>query len=67
MLYEGNTQKPEMKSLLDLMLFSIAHAEHLHGHSDKLKQFWNHARSRVSSNAYTFVSRMALNEEQGEY
>ena len=30
-LYERATQKPEMESLLDLMLFSIAHSEHLHG------------------------------------
>ncbi|MEE2974493.1 MAG: ATP-binding protein [Candidatus Thermoplasmatota archaeon] len=66
MLYERATQKPEMESLLDLMLFSIAHAEHLHGHSDELLSFWDHARSRVSSNAYTFVSRMAVNNDSGE-
>jgi hypothetical protein len=63
MLYERATQSPEMESLLDLMLFSIAHSEHLHGHSDKMLEFWNHARRKVSGNAYTFVSRMSMNEE----
>ena len=52
-----------MESLLDLMIFSIAHSEHLHGHSDKMIQFWKHARNRVSRNAYTFVSRMRLTED----
>jgi hypothetical protein len=64
MLYERATQSPEMESLLDLMLFSIAHSEHLHGHSDKMMEFWNHARRKVSNNAYTFVSRMNMNEEE---
>ena len=63
LLYERATQKPEMESLLDLMLFSIAHSEHLHGHSDKMKEFWSHARNRVSRNAYTFVSKMPSNLE----
>ena len=62
MLYERATQSPEMESLLDLMLFSIAHSEHLHGHSEQMMEFWRHARSRVSSNAYTFVSRMSLSD-----
>ena len=63
-LYERATQKPEMESLLDLMLFAIAHSEHLHGHSDKMLEFWNHARNRVSRNAYTFVSRMSLSDSE---
>ena len=62
MLYERATQSPEMESLLDLMLFSIAHSEHLHGHSDVMQKFWDHARSKVSNNAYTFVGRMARND-----
>jgi len=61
-LYERATQKPEMESLLDLILFAIAHSEHLQGHSDKMLEFWNHARNRVSRNAYTFVSRMSMND-----
>ena len=39
------------------------YTEHLHGHSDKMIQFWKHARNRVSRNAYTFVSRMRLTED----
>ena len=55
--------KPEEESLLDLMIFAMAWAEHIKRNEPSIKQFWEEARPVVSQNAHLFCSYMRLEDE----
>jgi len=63
MVYERALMNAEMESLIDLMIFAMAWAEHLKKDEPSIKQFWEEARPRVSQIAHTFCNSMRLEEE----
>ena len=62
MVYERALMNAEMESLIDLMIFAMAWAEHLKKDEPSIKQFWEEARPRVSQIAHTFCNSMRLDE-----
>jgi hypothetical protein len=60
MVYERALMNAEMESLIDLMIFAMAWAEHLKKDEPSIKQFWEEARPRVSQIAHTFCNSMRL-------
>ena len=63
LVYEKALMKPEEESLLDLMIFAMAWAEHMKRNEPSIKQFWEEARPVVSQNAHLFCSYMRLEDE----
>ena len=57
-VYERATQNPEQESLLDLLIFSMAWAEHISADNPEKKRFWMDARRDVSVIAYKFCELM---------
>jgi hypothetical protein len=62
-VYERSLMNPETESLLDLMIFSMAWAEHLKRDEKRVKEFWNHARPLVSQQAHTLCNSITLEDE----
>ena len=63
-VYERAMMNGEMESLLDLMIFAMAYAEHMVHDQPTMKQFWLKARSDVSATAHKLVDQMRLEESQ---
>jgi hypothetical protein len=62
-IYEAATQHAEMQSLLDLMIFSLAHSEANEYNSAKMKEFWAEARVLISRFAGIFVPTIRYGRE----
>ena len=62
-VYERALMSAEMESLLDLMIFAMAWAEHLKRDEPTIKEFWEGARPVVSQMAHTFCNSMRLEDE----
>jgi len=62
-VYEKALMKPEEESLLDLMIFAMAWAEHMKKDEPEIKKFWEESRPVVSNNAHLFCSKMKLEDE----
>jgi len=66
-VYRRAQQNPEMEALLDLMIFSMGHSEHVVS-DDLTRNLWVNARREVSNMAKIFVDSMSIKplpEEQG--
>jgi hypothetical protein len=63
-VYEKALMKPEEESLLDLMIFAMAWAEHMKKDEPEIKKFWEEARPVVSNNAHLFCSKMKLEDDE---
>ena len=61
-VYERALMNAEMESLLDLMIFAMAWAEHLKRDEPTIKEFWESARPVVSQMAHTFCESMRLED-----
>ena len=61
-VYEKSLMKPEQESLLDLLIFAMAWAEHMKRNEPSIKAFWEEARPAVSQNAHLFCSYMKLDD-----
>ena len=61
-VYEKSLMKPEEESLLDLLIFAMAWAEHMKRNEPSIKAFWEEARPAVSQNAHLFCSYMKLDD-----
>ena len=70
-LGEGVRQS-ETRSLLHLMLYSVAYAEMLMRGDDEIEAFWDRVRGRVSNFTYKFVSAIqagdfdSVREDRGD-
>ena len=62
-VYEKALMKPETETLLDLMIFSMAWAEHTKRDEPTIKRFWNHARPLVSQQAHTLCNSINLEDD----
>ena len=63
-VYERAMMNGEMESLLDLMIFAMAYAEHMVHDQPSMKAFWVKARSDVSATAHKLVDQMRLEDSQ---
>jgi len=63
-VYERAMMNGEMESLLDLMIFAMAYAEHMVHDQPSMKEFWVKARSDVSATAHKLVDQMRLEDSQ---
>ena len=55
-LYQNATAHAERQALLDLMIFSIAHAEAARANSDGMKRFWKETRAKITRFSHLFVT-----------
>ena len=55
-LYQNATAHAERQALLDLMIFSIAHAEAARANSEGMKRFWKETRAKITRFSHLFVT-----------
>jgi hypothetical protein len=64
-VYRRAQQNPELEALLDLMIFSMGHSEHVVS-DDQIRNLWVNARREVSNMTKIFVDTMSIKPLPGE-
>jgi hypothetical protein len=65
-VYNKSKDYPEMISLLDLMIFSLAYSEANKYNSSHMSSFWNNTRKLVSRVSTIFISTVKFNDSEIE-
>ena len=65
-VYQRSTGYPEMQSLLDLMIFSLALGEANKYNSPEMKRFWEQSRRQISRISSILLGTMSFDKSSNE-